>query len=43
MKVELSKLISRIAVAGFVAVAVRYGGSKPAGTNAPPDDVSSPT
>ena len=43
MKVELSKLISRIAVAGFVAVAVRYGGAKPAGTNAPPDDVSSPT
>ena len=36
MKVELSKLISRIAVAGFVAVAVRYGGAKPAGTNAPP-------
>ena len=43
MKVELSKLISRIAVAGFVAVAVRYGGAKPAGTNAPPDVVSSPT
>ena len=39
MKVELSKLISRIAVAGFVAVAVRYGGAKPAGTNAPPQVV----
>ena len=37
MRTEFEKMISRLVVAGFVAVAVRYGGAKPAGTNAPPE------
>ena len=36
MRTEFEKMISRLVVAGFVAVAVLYGGAKPAGTNAPP-------
>ena len=35
--------LKHLVLAVLVVKAVLYGGAKPAGTNAPPDDVSSPT